>query len=93
MTTGPDDLDDLDVLKELGDLGEQDDADDVERGEDDPGQDLLDHPEDEVSLDARPVTAGDSVLASDEMLETWSDDDDALGTETGSAGPDRPRGA
>jgi hypothetical protein len=31
--------------------------------------------------------------AEDEMLLSWSDDDDALGTESGGFGPDRPRDA
>jgi hypothetical protein len=31
--------------------------------------------------------------AEDEMLASWSDDDDALGTESGGFGPDRPRDA
>jgi len=88
MTTGPDDLDDLDVLKELGDADELDDLDDEDEGEDE-----LDHPEDGVSLDEPALGRGDSVLAQDEVLDLWSDDDDALGTESGGFGPDRPRDA
>jgi hypothetical protein len=87
MTTGPDDLDDLAVLKELGQADELDDLDQDE------GEDLLDHPEDEVALDARSPRLHDSVLAQDEVLDLWSDDEDALGTETGGFGPDRPRDA
>ena len=86
MTTGPDDLDDLDVLKELGDADELDDLD--EGG----GEDLLDHQEDAVFLDARPAPGpDDSVLAQDEVLDLFQEDEDALGTETGGFGPDRPR--
>jgi hypothetical protein len=86
MTTGPDDLDDLDVLKELGDADELDDLDD-----EDDGADVLDHPEDLVSLDDRPAPGpDDSVLAQDEVLDLFAEDEDALGTETGGFGPDRP---
>jgi hypothetical protein len=48
---------------------------------------------DEVSIDADPVGLDDPVEVEDVMLGSWSDDDDALGTESGGFGPDRPRDA
>ncbi len=46
-----------------------------------------------LRLDAPSVGLDDPVDAEDAMLGSWSDDDDALGTESGGFGPDRRRDA
>jgi hypothetical protein len=43
--------------------------------------------------DEGSLGASEAPDAEDAMLLTWSDDDDALGTESGGFGPDRPRDA
>ena len=46
-----------------------------------------------VRLDAPHLGLDDPVDSEDAMLGSWSDDDDALGTESGGFGPDRRRDA
>jgi hypothetical protein len=43
--------------------------------------------------DEGALGATEAADAEDAMLFTWADDDDALGTESGGFGPDRPRDA
>jgi len=46
-----------------------------------------------LRLDAPHLGLDDPIDSEDAMLGSWSDDDDALGTESGGFGPDRRRDA
>jgi hypothetical protein len=48
---------------------------------------------DVVRIPGGDFTGREPADAEDVMLDSWSDDDDALGTESGGFGPDRPRDA